>query len=257
MKIQLADNHCHLSKEYYPEPKKVLEELEKTTNLEYIASMGVNFDNNKELLELKKSYGKKFLKIGCGLHPEEVINLGKYYKQELDRIVNQIRENADQIDIIGEIGIDFYYPNSRDYENEQIETFRTLLKLAIDLKKPVSIHARESFEEIMKILDEEIENGDEYKGYLHCFTGNFEQGMFFIEKGFKLGIGGIVTYKSGENLLATIKELLEFYEDKEFDDLFGLETDAPYLTPNPLNRSEQNNPKNVEVIAKFLEEKLN
>lgn len=257
MKITLADNHCHLSKEYYPENEKLLEELENNLELEYVISMGVNFDNNQELLELKKSYGKKFLKIGCGLHPEEVISLGKYYKQELDRVISQIRENVNQIDIIGEIGIDFYYPNSREFEKVQVDTFRSLIQLAKELNKPVSIHARESFDEIMKILDDEIENSDEFKGYLHCFTGNFEQGMFFIEKGFKLGIGGIVTYKSGTDLLSTIKELLEFYEDKEFDDMFGLETDAPYLTPNPLNRSEQNNPKNVEVIAEFLEEKLN
>lgn len=251
MKITLADNHCHLSKEYYPNPLETLKDLEENTELEYVSSMGVNFDNNKELIELKNSYGKKFLRIGNGLHPEAVIDLGKFYRQELDRIIAQIRENSASIDIIGEIGIDFFYPNSRNFESEQKDAFREFIKLSLELKKPVSIHAREAFTEIMEIIDELIENGEEYRGFLHCFTGNFEQGMFFIEKGFKLGIGGLITYKKNDELRKTVKEILDFYEDKEFDDLFGLESDAPYLSPEPI-RSEQNSPKNVKIIKEFL-----
>ncbi len=80
--------------------------------------------------------------------------------------------------------------------------------------------------------------------------------MFFIEKGFKLGIGGIITYKKSEDLRSTVKQILEFYEDKDFNDIFGLETDAPYLTPEPI-RSEKNKSDNVKIIAEYIEKSVN
>jgi len=107
----------------------------------------------------------------------------------------------------------------------------------------------------MEVVEEVFQDNSKFNGYLHCFTGTFEQGMFFIEKGFKLGIGGIITYKKADDLRKTVKDLLAFYEDKDFNDLFGLETDTPYLTPEP-NRSEKNNPENIKLIAKYIEENI-
>ncbi len=253
-RILLADTHAHISKEYFQDPIKIINDLKGNAGLEFLSIMGVSFENNQENLEYKRIIDKTFLRIGVGLHPEVIISLGKLYTLELDRIINQIRLNKDSIDIIGEIGIDFYYPNSRSFESEQENAFRQLVKLGVELEKPLSIHARESFVEIMEIIDEEV-NDDLFHGYLHCFTGNFEQGMFFIEKGFKLGLNGIITYNKSIALRQTVKELLEFYKDRDFNDLFSLETDTPYLAPEPI-RSEQNTPSNIGIIAKYIEENI-
>lgn len=249
--ICLADNHCHLLKEYYQNTAQEVERLEKGSGLKYIASMGVDFNTNKELLDLKNSIKTKFLKIGAGIHPEEVIKLGKLVNHEIDRVGEQIRKNADLIDFVGEVGIDYSYPHSKEFRDEQLYAFRTLCQLAIDLGKPISIHARESFDDIMNIIDYLDFQPNRFNGFLHCFTGNFEQGMFFIEKGFKLGIGGIITYKKSDELRNTVKDLIEFYSDKSFDDLFGLETDSPYLAPEP-KRGETNSPENIKIIRDFI-----
>lgn len=253
--ILLADNHCHISKEYFEEPLKEVERLSKESGLEYITVMGTEYDDDKSNIELKKSFPNQFLKIGVGLHPEEIIKLGKFVGHELERLKVLVKENSEQIDFIGEIGIDFTYPNSKDFKKEQIDALRFMCNLAIEYKKPVSIHARESFDEIMKVIDDVYSDSSTFNGFLHCFTGNFEQGMFFIEKGFKLGLGGIITYKKAEDLRKTVKELLDFYEDKDFNDLFGLETDTPYLSPEP-HRSDKNSPENIKVIAKFIEDNI-
>jgi TatD DNase family protein len=252
MKIKLADHHAHIVKEYYDDPLSEVKRLFENGIIEHLVCVGTEFDSNKEILELSKKFNNKdFLKVGLGIHPEQVINLGNFSDQELGRVVKQINENIDLIDYIGEIGIDFSYPDSKKFKKEQIDTFKTLLKLAKENKKPVSIHARDAFEEIIEIVDEIGFDTEVFNGFLHCFTGDFEQGLFFIENGFKLGIGGIITYPKAENLRNTVKELLDFYSDKDFNDLFGLETDSPYLSPEP-NRSEKNNPENVKIIADFI-----
>jgi TatD DNase family protein len=254
-KITLADNHCHISKESFESPLEEVKRLKKDSNLEYIVVMGTDYDNNLENLQLKEEFNDDFLKIGFGLHPEEVIKLARFSNHELERVKIQIQENKDKIDYIGEIGIDFTYPESKQYKKEQIKAFKEMCKLAKELEKPVSIHARESFEEVIEVVEEVFDDNSKFNGFLHCFTGTFEQGMFFIEKGFKLGLGGIVTYKSAQDLRQVVKELIEFYPDKDFNDLFGLETDTPYLSPEPV-RSEKNNPENIKIIAEFVENLL-
>jgi len=254
-KIQLAENHCHISSEYFDDPMNEINDLEKSSGLKYIISMGVEYGNDKELIELKKKYKSEFFKIGIGLHPEEVIKLGKLASHEVERIKLLARDYSNFIDYIGEIGIDFTYPGSKELRHEQIETFREMCKLAVKLGKPVSIHARDSFDEIIQVIEEVYLENSRFNGYLHCFTGNFEQGMFFIERGFKLGLGGIITYKKSDELRKTVRDLIEFYSDKDFDDIFGLETDSPYLSPEPI-RSERNSPRNIKIIAEYIEKNI-
>lgn len=256
MKIQLADNHCHLIKEYFDDPVSEIERLNKLGLLDYVVSVGLNLETDAENLSIKMKVDfPDFFRIGLGFHPGEVVSLGKLAGQELERIIELIEDNADDIDVIGEIGIDYTYENSKDFADEQKNVFRKLCEKALELKKPVSVHIRDSFDEVIEILDAVFPDTNEFKGYIHCFTGNFEQAMFFIEKGFKLGLGGIITYKKSEELRSTVKQILDFYEDKDFNDIFGLETDAPYLTPEP-NRSEKNKSENVKIIAEYIEENI-
>jgi TatD DNase family protein len=252
----LADHHCHILKRYFESPISYLEKLKTDSDLKYIWSMGLDLESDLECLEYKKEFKDEFLKIGFGLHPSDIITKAKEsgeaaVLEEFEEVKNLILENQDIIEFIGEIGIDFSYPNSRDYANLQTHVFKELLNLAKEIDKPVSIHCREAWDEVMNIIEEVEFNNEKFQGFLHSFTGDFEQGMFFIEAGFKLGLNGIITYKKSEDLRNTISELKDFYSDKKFDEIFGLETDAPYLTPEP-NRADSNKPENIMVIAEFL-----
>lgn len=252
----LADHHCHISKEYFDNPLEEIESLKQDSGLEYICAMGVNYENDLEYLEYKRLLKDNFLKIGLGLHPSDVIELGRYSINEFERIEKLIRENIELVDYIGEIGIDFTYPDAEKFREEQVEVFKSFCKLAKSLKLAVSIHARNSISEVIQVVDEVYDDTEGFKGFWHCFTGTFEEGKFFIEKGFKLGINGIITFKKSEDLRKTIKDLLNFYIDKDFDDLFGLETDTPYLTPEP-KRREKNSPRNIEIIKEALRQLAN
>ena len=254
--IVLADNHCHILKEYFDDPISEIKALKASEELEYICSMGIQLESDLENLEYKKQFSDGFLRIGLGLHPSDVITLGEKALDEFEKVRDLILENKEKVDFIGEIGVDFTYPNAREFEKEQIKVFKEFCKLAKKLNIPVSIHCREAWDEIIQVIDEVEFKPDNFNGFLHSFTGDFEQGMFFIENGFKLGLNGIVTFKKSEELRNTIKELLEFYADKEFDDLFGLETDTPYLSPEP-NRSDKNNPRNIKVLKEFIESFVN
>lgn len=253
----LADHHCHISKEYFEDPVQEILDLQAENILEFISIMGVNVENNEEYLQYKTQINSSFLKIGCGLHPAEVIELGEKSKDIFEKVKNQILENKELIDFIGEIGIDFTYENAEKYREEQLFIFKEFCKLGKELGKPLSIHCREAWDEVINIINEVFSEHVEVwnNGCLHCFTGTFEQGILLIEHGFKLGLNGIITFKKSKDLRNVIKELLKKYPSKTFDDLFTLETDTPYLTPEPIRR-EKNNPRNIILIKKFLEENV-
>ena len=152
-------------------------------------------------------------------------------------IENQL--NIKQYIAIGEIGIDLYWDQST--LEEQKIAFKTQVKWAKEKKLPIVIHTRESFDEIFSIID--TLNDDNLTGVFHCFTGNKEQAEHIINYGgFKLGIGGVVTFKNA-GLDLTLKEV-------DIDHLV-LETDSPYLTPVPF-RGKRNESTYLTYVAEKL-----
>ncbi|MGN6638121.1 MAG: TatD family hydrolase [Mucilaginibacter sp.] len=150
-----------------------------------------------------------------GLHPCEV---KENWQQELDTIHAAIGRH--KIYAIGEIGIDLYWDKTT--LKQQIEAFKIQIGWAKELKLPIVIHCRNSFDEVFSVLEEE--HDENLRGILHCFTGTLEQAQKLIEMGFYLGIGGVVTYKnSGLDKVVSQIDLKHIV----------LETDSPYLTPVP------------------------
>ncbi len=171
-----------------------------------------------------------------GLHPSDA---KENYKEEL-AIVKEQAENGNYI-AIGEIGIDLYW--DKTYLKQQQEAFAFQLELAKSLHLPVAIHARDSFDEIFEVLDQH--NDDSLTGVLHCFTGNLDQANRIIAYGgFKLGIGGVVTFKNGG-----LDKVLP-YVDLEY---LILETDAPFLAPKPY-RGKRNESQYIPIIADKIAE---
>ena len=170
-----------------------------------------------------------------GLHP---CSVKEDYKEELDFIEAELN-SPERFVAIGEIGIDLYWDTT--LRNNQIEAFKKQIEWAKQLDKPIVIHARNSFREIFEVLDEV--NDDKLFGVLHCFTGGKKHAKKAIELGFKLGIGGVITFDQG--LPNVIKKV-----DLEH---LVLETDSPFLAPTP-HKGETNESSYIPIIAQKVAE---
>ena len=165
-----------------------------------------------------------------GLHPCDV---KENWQQELNTIYEAIPQH--KIYAIGEIGIDLYWDKST--LDNQIEAFKIQINWAKELKLPIVIHCRDSFDEVFAVLEEEKD--DKLRGILHCFTGNLEQANKLIDLGFHLGIGGVVTYKN-----SGLDKVVQEIDLKHI----VLETDSPYLTPVP-HRGKRNESSYLVYVA--------
>jgi hydrolase, TatD family len=168
-----------------------------------------------------------------GLQPEEV---REDYKQVLTCMENEL-EKGIYIGV-GEIGLDFYWDST--FRNEQIDAFETQLDWAKQLRLPVSIHSRNAFDLMAKILEKKQDGA--LKGIMHCFNGTYGEAKVFLDLGFHLGLGGVVTYKN-----CAVKS---FLPDLPLDRIV-LETDAPYLAPVP-NRGKRNEPAFLRDSAQYI-----
>lgn len=172
----------------------------------------------------------------AGLHPTSVRR--ETMQQELRCVEDNLSKGG--FCAIGEIGIDLYW--DKTFQAEQEDAFRTLLQWAKKVYLPVAIHMRNSFNEVWVVVQKEL--APELKGVFHCFSGNIEQARLITEAGFKLGIGGVITFKNS-GLQEVVKEI-------GLDHLI-LETDAPYLAPVPF-RGKRNEPSYIPIIASKIAE---
>jgi TatD DNase family protein len=173
--------------------------------------------------------------VMMGLHPTSV---NETYLQELALVEKELQTG--KYIAVGEIGMDLYW--DKTFREEQEDALRKQLRLAKSHRLPVSIHTREAFDEIYKIVKEELT--DELKGIFHCFTGTEEQARNIIGLGFKMGIGGVVTFKNSKLGEAIRPVPLEH---------FVLETDSPFLSPMPY-RGKRNQSSYLTFVAEKLAE---
>lgn len=226
-----TDTHCHIYKEYYDDINGVIERAKKVCVKKMIVN-GTNLASNKEILALAKEYGEIYAALGY--HPEDI----ESFKEEH---LSLIKENIDSIVAIGEIGLDYHYePCDKE---AQKDLFRKQLDIASKYNKPVIVHSRDATEDTIKILKE----FPHVHGSIHCFSGSLETAKIYISLGYKLGIGGVLTFKN-----AHLKELLHQLPLENF----LLETDSPYLSPEPF-RGQQNEPANVFTIVEFISREIN
>jgi len=174
----------------------------------------------------------KNLYASVGYHPE-VAN--KIVEKDYEILEEMIKKNP-KIVAIGEIGLDYYW--EKDNKEKQREVFRRQLKLAEKLQLPVIIHSRDSINETYEILKE----FPKVKGIIHCFSGSLEMARKFIDLGYVLGIGGVVTFKNSK--------LYQVIEQIPLTSIV-LETDSPYLSPEPV-RGSTNEAKNIPYIAQKI-----
>jgi len=224
------DTHCHLSKEYYGDLDQIIKKCQSSQVKTLIIS-GCDKKGIIEGLEIIKKYSDVYMTVG--FHPSET-NLTT--EEDLIWLENIIKSNSKIIGI-GEIGLDYYW--EKDNKEKQKILFEKQLELATKIKMPVVIHSRNSTQETFEILKKYQLNG-----IIHCYSGSLEMAKEYIKIGYKIGIGGVVTFKNS-NLKEVVKEI-------SLKDI-TLETDSPYLTPEPY-RGKMNSPEYIPLIAKKVAE---
>ena len=232
--MKIIDTHTHLYlKQFKDDIDKVIQRsIDKGINkFIFPAIDSTHFD---DMHDLKNKYpGSIYLM--SGLHPT---NIKENFKEELEFVVNSLKSHS--YVAIGEIGIDLYW--DKTYIKQQQEAFEFQIRLAIKNDLPIVIHCREAFDEIFEILDKE--NCDKLRGVFHCFTGTLEQANRAIQLGFKLGIGGVVTFKNGG--------IDKFLNRIDLSHIV-VETDSPYLAPIPY-RGKRNESSYITYVIDKLSE---
>ena len=222
----MIDTHAHILSEYY-DIEKLISEL-KDSGVKKVINNSTSNEDTLEILELSKKY-PDFLLPAIGIHPE---NANSYDLVELERLIKN-----NKIYAIGEIGLDYYW--NKDNKEEQKELMIKQINLANKYSLPVIVHTRDSIQDCLDII-----KSHKSRGVIHCFSGSYEMAKEFIKYGYKLGIGGVVTFKNSK--------LGEVIDKVDLKDIV-LETDSPYLTPEPF-RGKQNKPSNVFYVAKKIAE---
>lgn len=228
------DTHCHLSHDDYDDIDLVIKE-NRENKIEKIIVSACDKNSMIEALNYLDKYEDVFLTIG--FHPSESVS---YNKDELDFLVKSLKSNK-KIVGVGEIGLDYHY--GKEDQLKQIEMFIDQMKVASDLNLPVVIHSRDATEDTIKIL-KEFPN---INGVIHCFSGSVETAKIYVKMGYKIGIGGVVTFKNSK--------LYEVVEAVGLENIV-LETDSPYLAPEPY-RGKKNSSKYIPLIAEKLARILN
>lgn len=228
------DTHLHLNSEKYSNSLEIIEKANLVGVNKFI-TIGTNLEEIPEILNLIK-------------HPQVFGTLGIYptYNNELEpeEVISIITRNiSEKIVGIGECG--FNQPINEGERNiiRQEEVFRTQIELAIQLKLPLVVHTRNSDTETLRVL--ESYKNSTLRGVIHCFVSDYSFAKRILDLGFYLSFNGIITYKSGNTIYETIKNMPV--------DRILLETDAPYLSPEGY-RNVLNEPKFVPFIAEKLAE---
>ncbi len=226
------DTHTHLDDEKFdPDRELVIENLKKE-GVSLAVNVGADLTSSKNSIALAEQYD--FIYAAVGVHPNEV---GEMQDEDLETLADMAKH--EKVVAIGEIGLDYHYDEpGRDVQKLW---FEKQLRLAQALNMPFIVHDRDAHQDTLELL----KKVGYYNGVMHCFSGSCEMAKILLNLGFYISIAGQVTFKNAPK----VKEVAKMVPA---DRLF-IETDSPYLTPEP-HRGERNNSANVKfTCAKIAE----
>lgn len=225
----LIDSHAHLDDNRFKRDRKEIINSLEDHGVELVINNGADLQSSIEAVKLAEEYDNIYATVG--VHPHAA-------KEMDDSTIEMLRAFAkrDKVVAIGEIGLDFYYDNSpRDIQRKW---FKRQLELAKELDLPVTIHSRDASQEVFDII-KEAQDGS-LRGVMHCYSDSLELAREYVKLGFYISLAGPVTFKN-----ARVPK--EVAKDIPLDRLL-VETDSPYLTPEP-NRGKRNEPAYVRYTA--------
>lgn len=233
-KMKIFDTHAHYDDEAFAEDRVVLLESLPVQGIARVVNVGASLASCKTTLELMDGYD--YIYGAIGVHPSETAELNEENFKQLAEWCRHKKCVA-----VGEIGLDYYWDEP---EREiQKKWFVRQLDLARQIQLPVVIHSRDAAKDTADIMI--AEKAKEIGGVVHCYSYSKEMARTFLDMGFYFGIGGVLTFKNAR----VLKEAVEYIPM----DRIVLETDCPYLAPEP-NRGKRNSSLNLPYVVKAMAE---
>ena len=230
----IFETHAHYDDEQFDEDRRELLESMAAGGVGTIVNVSATYESCQKVVDMVREY--PFMYAAVGVHPD---NVGSLNEETFASMKELFRK--DKVVAVGEIGLDYYWDN--ESHETQKEWFVRQLDLARELDLPVLIHSRDAAKDTMDII--KAEHKGTTGGVIHCFSYGVDQAREYLDMGYFLGIGGVLTFKNAKKL----KEVAEYAPM----DRLVLETDCPYLTPVPY-RGKRNSSLYLSYVAEALAE---
>lgn len=228
----IFDSHAHYDDEVFDEDREEVLKKIQAEGVGLVVDIGAHIESTKKAIELSEAYD--FIYVAAGVHPSDIDS-----PTEEDMVWLQEVSRKEKVVAIGEIGLDYHYENIN--KELQKKWFIRQLALAREVKLPVCIHSRDAAKDTLDIM--QAAHSEEIGGVIHCFSYGWDMAKIYLDMGFYLGIGGVLTFKNAKKL----KEVAE----KTPLERIVLETDAPYLAPEPYRGK-----RNVSHYLKYVVDEL-
>ena len=236
----IIDTHTHYDDRAFDEDRDELLLSLSSCGVGIVVDIGVDIETSQKAIELSKMYD--FIYAVIGFHPSEVKKIPLGDEEKLtDKLREKARDKKNKVVAIGEIGLDYHWAESKEEREDQKKWFRLQIRLAKELRLPIVVHSRDAANDTLSIIKEE--KAYECGGVIHCYSYSPELAREYVKMGFYLGIGGVVTFKNSKKLKQTVAET-------DISHLV-LETDCPYLSPEP-HRGKRNDSKNLIYVIKEI-----
>lgn len=231
----IIDTHAHYDDEAFNPDRDALLNSMAENGIEKVVNVCASISELYRTVELMEKY--PFVYGAVGVHPDDAPQMTQDTLDEIRRL-----SRMDKMVAIGEIGLDYYW-HKEEHEHEiQKKMFRAQMEIAREAQMPFMIHSREAAKDTLDIVKDCMKGGM-YGGIIHCFSYAKEMAREYLDMGLYLGIGGVVTFKNAKKL----KEVVEYAPLAQI----VLETDSPYLSPEP-NRGKRNDSRNLVYVAREI-----
>ena len=232
----IFETHAHYDDDRFKDDRDETIKRVHEKGVAPIINVGASIGSTMTTIELAKKYD--FIYAAVGVHPSDVADLN-------EETFAWLREQTawERTVAVGEIGLDYYWDKEPKVQENQRYWFKRQLELAAEASLPVIIHSRDAAQDTMEIMTEAAKKN--IRGVIHCYSYSPEMALEYVKLGYYIGVGGVVTFKNAKKLVQTVSELPL--------DRILLETDCPYMAPEP-HRGTRNDSSNIPyVISKIAE----
>ena len=230
----IFETHAHYDDERFAEDRDTLLASLPERGIGRIINVGSTLVSTKETLAIAQYY--PYVYAAVGVHPSEIGDLNEETFAWLKEQTRQEKTVA-----VGEIGLDYYWDKEPEVQKAQRYWFKRQMELAREETLPVIIHSRDAAEDTMRLMQEI--HAEEIPGVIHCYSYSKEMALEFVKMGYRIGVGGVVTFKNDRKLKETVEAVPM--------EAILLETDCPYMAPEP-HRGTRNDSSNIPYVVNTI-----
>lgn len=230
----IFETHAHYDDERFAEDRDTLLASLPERGIGRIINVGSTLVSTKETLAIAQNY--PYVYAAVGVHPSEI---GDLNEETFAWVKEQTRQ--EKTVAVGEIGLDYYWDKEPEVQKAQRYWFKRQMELAREETLPVIIHSRDAAEDTMRLMQEI--HAEEIPGVIHCYSYSKEMALEFVKMGYRIGVGGVVTFKNARKLKETVEAVPM--------EAILLETDCPYMAPEP-HRGTRNDSSNIPYVVNTI-----